>query len=68
MKKKYIIEIVIAALLVLAELIVILCTYSEALHAPNTDIFITSIIAIFTNIEVLYGIGLAIFNSAWRKQ
>ena len=68
MKKKYVLEIVIAVLIVLVELIVIFWSYSEALHAPNTDIFMTSIIAIFTNIEVLYGIGLVILNSDWRKK
>lgn len=68
MKKKYLIEIILAVALVLVELIVILCSYSESLHAPNTDMFLTSIIAIFTNIEVLYGIGLVILNSDWRKK
>ena len=67
MKKKYIIEIAIAGLLALAEIAVVLCFYSEAQRAQNPDLFLTAIIAVFTNVEVLYGIGLIVINSDWRK-
>jgi hypothetical protein len=67
MKKKYLVELVIAILLLLIEVIVVLVMYSEALNASNTDVYITAIIALFTNIEVIYGIILIIFNGNWRK-
>jgi hypothetical protein len=67
MKKKYLIEIIIAILLIFIETIAIVVMYSEALSASNTDVYMTAIIALFTNIEVFYGILLIIINGDWRK-
>jgi hypothetical protein len=67
MKKKYLVELMIAILLLLIEIIVVAVMYPEALSASNTDVYMTAIIALFTNIEVFYGILLIIFNSNWHK-
>lgn len=67
MKKKYLVELIITILLAVAEIIVVLVTYPEALKAENTDVFMTAIVALFINIDVLYGIILIIFNGNWRK-
>lgn len=67
MKKKYLVELIITILLTVAEIIVVLVTYPEALKAENTDVFMTAIVALFINIDVLYGIILIIFNGNWRK-
>jgi hypothetical protein len=67
MKKKYVVELMIAILLLLIEMIVIAVMYPEALSASNTDVYMTAIIALFTNIEVIYGVILIIINGDWRK-
>lgn len=68
MKKKYLVELIIAILLVVIELIVILVMYPEALTAQNTDASMTALLAIFINVDILYGIIIIIFNGDWRKQ
>jgi heme/copper-type cytochrome/quinol oxidase subunit 4 len=68
MKKKYLVELIIAILLVVIELIVILVMYPEALTAQNTDVSMTALLAIFINVDILYGIIIIIFNGDWRKQ
>jgi hypothetical protein len=67
MKKKYVVELILAILLFVVEMIVILVMYPEALNAQSTDVYMTAILAIFTNIEVIYGVILIIINGNWRK-
>lgn len=67
MKKKYIAELIIAILLLVIEIIVVSVMYSDAKSAQSTDVYITALIAIFINIDVIYGIILIIFNGNWRK-
>ncbi len=64
MKKRALIELIIAALLVVIEVVVVLiCRFSDdALNAPSMDVYMTSVIAIFINIDVVYAIVLIIVN------
>lgn len=62
MSKKTLIEAIIAALLIAVEVIVIVVsafTYS----LRNYDFYIMYLLAIFTNIDVIYGVILLIINS-----
>ncbi len=69
MSKKAIIEIIIAALLLIVEIIVILvCRFGEALNAVSVDTYMTALIAIFINIDMFYVIALQIINSNWRNK
>ena len=69
MSKKALFEIIIAALLVIVEVVVILtCSSGEALNAANADAYMTSLLAVFINIDVLYLIVLQIINSNWGKK
>lgn len=64
MSKKTLTEIIIAVLLVVVEVIVVLvCRFGEALSADSIDVYMTSLLAIFINIDVLYAIALLIINS-----
>ena len=67
MKKKYLTELIIAILLLVIEIIVVSVMYSDAKNAQSTDVYMTALIAIFINIDVIYGIILIIFNGNWRK-
>lgn len=67
MKKKYLIELIIFILLLVLEIIVVAVMYSEAASAQSPDVYITSIIALFTNIDVLYGVFLLIIHGNWRR-
>ena len=65
MKKRVLVESIIAALLVVIEVVVVLvCRFSDdALNAASMDVYMTSVIAIFINIDVIYAIVLIIANS-----
>lgn len=64
MSKKTLIETIIAALLVIVEVVVILiCCSGEAQSAAIVDAYMTTVLAIFINIDVLYAIALLIINS-----
>jgi hypothetical protein len=67
MKKKYLVELVIAIALAVIEGIVILVKYPEALNAQSIDVYYTALFAIFINIYIIYGVILIILNSNWRK-
>jgi hypothetical protein len=67
MKRKYLIELIIAIAILVVEGIFILVNYPAALNAQNTDVYITAILALFINIFVVYGIALIIINGDWRK-
>ncbi len=62
MKKRMLIESLLAALLLLAEVITIAVCYSEAASAKSPDLYLTSIVALFINLDVFYGIVLLIVN------
>ncbi len=64
MSKKTLIQIIIAALLLLVEIIVVLvCRFGEALHAASVDAYMTALLTVFINIDVFYLIVLQIINS-----
>lgn len=56
------IELIIAGLLLFTEAITLGVCYSEAQSAANPDLYLTSIVAIFINLDVLYGLVLLIIN------
>ena len=64
MKKRALVELIIAVLLVVIEVVVVLiCRFSDdALNAASMDVYMTSVIAIFINIDVIYAIALIIVN------
>lgn len=69
MSKRAKIEIIIAALLLIVEIIVVLvCRFGEALNAVSVDSYMTAVIAIFINIDVFYIIALQIVNSNWKDK
>ena len=55
-------ELIIAGILFLAEVVTLLVCYPEAQSATNPDMYLTSIVAIFINLDVLYGLVLLIVN------
>ena len=67
MKRKYLTELIVFILLLVIEVIVIAVVHSEAVSAQNPDAYMTSVIALFINIDVLYSVFLIIFNGDWRK-
>ena len=62
MKKRMLLELIIAGLLLLAEVITIIACYPEARSAASPDLYLTSIVAIFINLDVFYGVILLIVN------
>ena len=70
MKKRVLVESIIAALLVVIEVVVVLiCRFSsDALNATSMDVYMTSVIAIFINIDVIYAIVLIIVNSHFNNK
>ena len=69
MSKRALIEILIAALLLIVEIIVVLvCRFGDALNAASVDSYMTAIIAVFINIDVFYLIALQIINSNWKNK
>jgi heme/copper-type cytochrome/quinol oxidase subunit 4 len=67
MKKKYLIELIIAILILVVELIFFMVMYPEAQNAQIPDVYMTAIFTLFTNIFVVYGVILIILNSNWRE-
>lgn len=69
MSKRALIEILIAALLLIVEIIVVLvCRFGEALNAVSVDSYMTAVIVIFINIDMFYIIALQIINSNWKNK
>ena len=69
MSKRALIEILIATLLLIVEIIVVLvCRFGDALNAASVDSYMTAIIAVFINIDVFYLIALQIINSNWKNK
>ncbi len=69
MSKRTKTEIIIAALLLIVEIIVVLiCRFGEALNAASVDTYMTALIAIFINIDMFYVIALQIINSNWKDK
>jgi len=67
MKKKFIVELILAIILVVTEVIVVAVMYPEAKSASSIDAYISSLLALFINIDVLYGIFIMILNYDWHK-
>jgi hypothetical protein len=67
MKNKYLVELIIALLILVIEIVVVTIMYPEALSAQNPDVYMTALVALFTNIFVVYGVIVIILNSNWRK-
>jgi hypothetical protein len=67
MKKKYLVELIIAILLVLSEIVLIIVKYPEALRAQSIDVYMTALFSIYINIFAVYGVILIILNGNWRK-
>jgi hypothetical protein len=67
MKKKYLVELIIAILLVLSEIVLIIVKYPEALRAQSIDVYMTALFSIYINIFAIYGVVLIILNGNWRK-
>ncbi len=66
MSKRTKTEIIIAALLLIVEIIVVLiCRFGEALNAASVDTYMT---ALFINIDMFYVIALQIINSNWKDK
>ena len=66
MKKKYIIEIVIAAILVIANIIAAIC-YVCGDNVTNIDTEMTALMTLFIAIYAVFIIVLLIINGNWRK-
>jgi hypothetical protein len=67
MKKKYLVELIIAILLVISEIVLIIVKYPEAMRADYIDVYMTALFSVYINIFAIYGVILIILNGNWRK-
>lgn len=63
MNKRTLIEAVVGALLLVAELIFVLVRVSAHITTAVADSYLMYLLVIFTNIDVIYGVILLIVNS-----
>lgn len=68
MKKRFWIELAIAAVILLAQAIVFAATYGEALRSDSLDVYITTELTAFLYVNSVYAVALLIVNGNRKKE